>query len=137
MNTYNWRSTYDVSEYDARLPFWQEVYEEYFGTKDIELEFLSYNKYPKMQAQGVDRKIEFLDRRCVYMEEKFLEKERDTMFIEDYDSSAEDNKGWLHTINSNLCDFLVHGYKDTMTFYIIPFSDFLILFLSVIFNTHF
>ena len=72
-----------------------------------------------MQAQGVDRRINFKDRKSLYMEEKFPEREYDRMFVEFYDDTHEGNLGWFHTINRRLCDYLVYGYKDTMKFYII------------------
>lgn len=117
-------NTYKKSEKDADLPFWQELYERCFGTKEIKLEPFYFAKYPKMQGQGVDRRIDFKDRKSVYVEEKLSKEEHPRMFVEFYDDSHEDNKGWFYTINPDLCDYLVYGYRDTMKFYIIPFRFF-------------
>ena len=117
-------NTYAQSEEDAQLPFWQKLYETFCGTTEIELEYFYIHEYPKMQAQGVDRRINFKDRKSLYMEEKFPEREYDRMFVEFYDDTHEDNLGWFHTINQRLCDYLVYGYRDTMKFYIIPYDLF-------------
>ena len=117
-------NTYKKSEEDADLPFWQKLYERFFGTKEIELEYFYFDEYQKMQAEGVDRRINFKDRKPIYVEEKLSKTEYDCMFIELYDDTHEDDKGWFYTINPDLCDYLVYGYKDTMKFYIIPFRDF-------------
>ena len=118
-------NTYKKSEKDADLPFWQELYEKFFGTTEIELEYFHFDEYPKMQAQSVDRRINFKDRKSIYVEEKFLETEHECMFVELYDDTHKDNNnGWFYTINPDLCDYIVHGYRDTMKFYIIPFRNF-------------
>ena len=77
-----------------------------------------------MQGSGVDRKIVFKDGTCLYMEEKLAKKESNKMFVEVFDNTHEDDKGWFYTINPELCKYLVYGYKDTLKFYFIPFKEF-------------
>lgn len=131
------QESYCQSQKDALLPFWDTLYELfcklYWGTSNIHVEYVPYDNNPDLQKSGIDRIITFQNGQRLHMEEKYCNRTHPRMFVEVYDSSDQfnDKKGWFYTINNNLCNYIVYGYKQTQTFYFIPFKVFQEIFMPI------